>query len=115
FWLRGTCGRELWAKSRSSHDEDRGFRGWVFLVHPASIRQNTGRDQNRGGLLRWNRTEPDLQARNVGKNKLSRINRNQLRPGESFLRAASRRLLATIRSHRGRRRIHYYCTELSRC
>ena len=41
----------------------------MFLVHPASIRQSTGRDQNGGGLLRWNRTKPDLQARDVGKTK----------------------------------------------
>src|SRR4030095_9262041 len=58
--------------------------------------------------------EPDLQARDVGKNKASRINRNHLRLGEDFLRAASRHLLATNRSHPGRRSVHRYRTELSR-
>src|SRR4029077_1930454 len=114
FWLRRTC-RELWTKSRSSHDEDRGFRRWLFLVHPARVRQSIGRDQNGGGLLRWNRTKPDLQARDVGKNKISRINRNHLRPSEDFLRAASRHLLAANRSHTGRRPVHRYRTELSCC
>src|SRR5207244_1124890 len=115
FWLRGTCGCELWTKSRPNQDKNRRFCRWVFLVHPARIRQNIGRDQNRSGLLRWNRTEPDLQPRDVGKNKLSRINRNHLRPGEDFLRAASRHLLATNRSHPIRRSVHRYRTELSRC
>src|SRR4029079_4181084 len=67
------------------------------------------------GLLRWNRTGSDLQARYVGKNELSRINRNHLRPGEDFLRPASRHLLATDRSHPGRWPVHRYRTELSRC
>jgi len=86
----------------------------MFLVHPAGIRQNTGRDQNRGGVLRRHRTESHLQARDVGKNKLSRINRNHLRPREDFLRAASRHLLARNRSHPIRRPVHRYRTELSR-
>src|SRR5204863_1016514 len=78
FWLRGTCVCELWPKSGTSHDEDRGVCRWMFLVHPASIRQGTRRAQNGGGLLRWNRTKTDLQARDVGKNKVSRINRDHL-------------------------------------
>src|SRR3954465_6698863 len=86
----------------------------MFLVHPARIRQSTGRDQNGGGLFRWNRTKPDLQPRDFGKNKVSRINRNHLRPGEDFLRAASRHLLATNRSHPIRRSVHRYWTELPR-
>src|SRR6266581_3166412 len=46
--------------------------------------------------------------------KTSRINRNHLRPGEDFLRPASRNLLATNRSHSGGRPVHRYRTELSR-
>jgi len=52
-----TCGRELWAKSGPIVDEDRGFRRWLFLVHPARIRQNSGRDQNGGGYCGG--TEPN--------------------------------------------------------
>ena len=38
FWLPDTCGGKFWAKPRTKQHENRGFRRWVFLVHPTRIR-----------------------------------------------------------------------------
>src|SRR6266576_2336636 len=78
--------------------------GCFWCIQPAY-------DKAQGG----NKTEPDLQARDVRKNKIARIDRNYLRACEDFLRAASRHLLATNRPHPGRRPVHRYWTELSCC
>src|SRR5205085_6237863 len=110
FRSSGHC--QPWANSCSGGDKDRGFRRRLFLVHPARVRQGPWRCQNRGGLLWGNRAKPHLPARHIGKDKLSRINRNHLRPNENFLRETSRLLLATKRSNLSRRPVHQHRTEL---
>ena len=105
------------AEQNSSPSQTRTavFAGGCFWCIQPAFDKASGVIKTIVGYRRWNRTEPDIQARYLGEDKVSRINRSHLRPGEDFLRAASRHLLAANRSHPIRRPVHRYRTELSRC
>src|SRR5205085_12466395 len=105
--------RSFSGRKFACRNQERNFRGRMFLVHSTGVRQGTWRDQDNGGLLRRDGTESDLQPRWLGKNEVPRIDRDRLRSRQNFLRAVARHLLEANRSDAIRRAVYRYWPKLS--